>query len=719
MIRTLSILWISTTLVLSAGGQTNSIGMKLAPIRPGEFVMGQTGVREESPAHPVTITRPFALAATEVTRGQWKTVMGAEPPDLGLKDQTDQHPVVGVTWFEAVEFCKQLSAKEGQTYRLPTEAEWEYACRAGTTTAYSFGPKPDLATMVCEADPRERNQPLLRTRSGPVVAGSTPANAWGLHEMHGNVHEWCYDFFHGESYVETLITRFMDSLPEAERAQWANPQKDASGYGFRPDCPTGEETERKITPRLAKALEAPLMDPLGPARGQADQRVIRGGGWGQPAVHCRSASRFGADPLWRNQAIGFRVLCETASPGLAVAMVFPAAPGTVDGRPEVVVTPAGQRFILVKPGSFQMGISPDEAAAIKAGNISTAFAATPMKKITFTKPFYLASTMYPKCVTMMAGLSGSYGSWVPTVADLPQRGERTPNVHPWPYECDRPDTAPWYDAVDRILVMSLHDGRSYRLPNLAEMEYATRAGTTTAWYWGNDASRYFDYECLRGPGPSGGDGDQPRHVGRKLPNPWGFYDTLCNSTQWTSTPFDAPPPDGATDPVGDPIGKPATAATIYARRAVGYRYQMGVCGSSSLDRKFGNYRNCTRVGGFRLAFDADQVSTRPVDAAWRQQILELRVANFVAGGDYGLTWLARTKINTGTNGEEGYGAQAIEYYRRVLSIDPVNQAARAGLNRVKAELLPMWREKCAGNAPALAAIAQNEKQVDELLAARP
>ncbi len=126
-------------LPLLAGGSlaaeltTNNIGMAMVPIQPGEFVMGQDGVAEESPAHKVKITRPYALAATEVTRGQWKAVMGTEPPDLNLKDQTDQHPVVGITWFEAVEFCKKLSAKEGKTYRLPTEAEWEYACRRRTS----------------------------------------------------------------------------------------------------------------------------------------------------------------------------------------------------------------------------------------------------------------------------------------------------------------------------------------------------------------------------------------------------------------------------------------------------------------------------------------------------------------------------------------------------------------------------------------------------------
>jgi formylglycine-generating enzyme required for sulfatase activity len=704
---------LSAALAAQAAEVTNSVGMRLVPIHSGEFVMGQDGAREGAPAHRVRLTRPFALAATEVTRGQWKAVMGAEPPDLGLKDQTDQHPVVGVTWFDAVGFCKKLSAKEGTTYRLPTEAEWEYACRAGTNTAYSFGPKPDLAKMVCEADPKERHLPIIHTRSSPVVVGSTPVNAWGLHEMHGNVHEWCYDWFDGEHYVQDLLTRLFSTLSEEDRTKYANAETQGNGTAgterekvfqdrFAPDYPTGAEIERRKTPRLELALRIARSDPIGPARGQAGKRAIRSGGWGQPAQHCRAASRFGADPLWRNQAIGFRVLREENSSGLAANLVYPQPPGEVDipgyGRlPEILVTPAGMRFILVKPGTFRNGMTKEEAKDLSV-NLH------PPRQVTFTKPYYLAATVYTRAVTAMNGAGNT------------ALGDQA--LHPASYEEDRPHTQPMYDAIELMLVMSLRDGRLYRLPTVYAWEYAARAGTTTIYYFGNDLGRYFEYEFHRGQG----EGDHPRHVGRKLPNPWGFFDLLSNTTQWLSTPaadMDLNPGQPLTDPVGDPIGRPRTPELTYLRRGDGYRYRIAPCGWANLGTKFGNYRNCSRIGGFRLAFDADQVSTRPVDAAWSQQILELRVANFVAGGDYGLTWVARTKTNAGVNGGEGSGTEAIEYYRRVLSIDPGNQAARAGLNRVKAELLPMWREKCTGNAPALAAIAQNERQVNELLAMKP
>jgi len=701
--------------------QTNTVGMKMMPIQPGEFVMGRNGTREESPAHKVKITRPFALAATEVTRGQWKAVMGAEPPTMGLKDQTDQHPVVGITWFEAVEFCKKLSAKEGKTYRLPTEAEWEYACRAGTTTAYSYSDKADLNKMICAHDPpRSKDASPPRTRGGPAPAGSMSANAWGLHDMHGNAHEWCYDWFDGESYLQTLLTRFMDGLPKDERPKWANPEKIMRGdgrlpeerpkwsCGFRPDYPTGEEIARKITPRLAKALERPLVDPLGPPRGQADKRAIRGGGWGQTAGHCRSTSRFGADPLWRNQAIGLRVVCETEPGGPATLMKFPAPPAEVEipGQrrfPEVVVTPAGMRFILVRPGAFLMGVTPEDAKRLeecgfhkKGGNPIDPI---PQRRVIFTKPFYLASTIYTRMTTALTGAGA--GLPMPHLRELPPRFYADTHVpaleppahpraelQPMPYEMDRPDTEPLYDAVDRLLVMSLHDGRDYRLPSLMEMEYATRAGTTTTWYWGNDPTVYFDFEFYGG----NGEGDVVRHVGRKLPNPWGFYDMLCNSTQWTSTPLDAKEklPAQMVDPLGDPIGRPTSPGTVYTILGGAYRYGWGCCGGWGM--KFGNYRNCSRIGGFRAAFDAVEFVPKPVDEAWQKRILALRVANFLAGGNYGLTW-GRRGVNRSNNGTEGSGTDAARCFAKALSLDPDCEDARIGLRRIRDELWPYIREK--------------------------
>lgn len=181
----------------------NSIGMKLVRIEPGEFVMGAGDAPpktreewdgrdwDESPAHKVKISKPYYLGATEVTNVQFEQF---DPDHKKLRgkhgvSKADDEPVVMVTWQQTVDFCNWLSKKEGKPYRLPTEAEWEYACRAGTTTPYNTSDKltAEQANFGLAADGKKRI-------SAGAVATYKP-NAWGLHDMHGNVAEWCYDWY--------------------------------------------------------------------------------------------------------------------------------------------------------------------------------------------------------------------------------------------------------------------------------------------------------------------------------------------------------------------------------------------------------------------------------------------------------------------------------------------------------------------------------------------
>jgi formylglycine-generating enzyme required for sulfatase activity len=181
---------------------TNSLGMKFVRIEPGIFVMGQGDTprrdrkeweardADEAPAHRVTITRAFYLGACEVTNAQYerfdpvhKNYRGKEGVSTG-----DDDPVVYVSWHEAAEFCAWLYRQEGKPYRLPTEAEWEYACRAGTTTLFHTGDTltPEQANLGVGRDGKP-----LKT----VPVGSYKPNAWGLYDMHGNVAEWCADWY--------------------------------------------------------------------------------------------------------------------------------------------------------------------------------------------------------------------------------------------------------------------------------------------------------------------------------------------------------------------------------------------------------------------------------------------------------------------------------------------------------------------------------------------
>jgi formylglycine-generating enzyme required for sulfatase activity len=222
---------------------TNSLGMRLVWIPPGEFLMGSPTNEEgryddEGPRHRVTLTKGFYLGVHEVTQRQWRTVMGDNPSHF----KGDDLPVESISWEEAVEFCRKLSTKEGVEYRLPTEAQWEYACRAGTTSRYNFG---DSEVSLGEYAWYGGNSD---GRTHPV--GQKKANAFGLYDMHGNVWEWCQDWF--GSY--------------------------AGG---------------------------PVTDPLGPASGA--NRVGRGGGWYNNAGGCRSADRGAGAPGLRDVSVGLRL----------------------------------------------------------------------------------------------------------------------------------------------------------------------------------------------------------------------------------------------------------------------------------------------------------------------------------------------------------------------------------------------------------------------------
>jgi formylglycine-generating enzyme required for sulfatase activity len=165
--------------------KTNSLGMKLAWIPSGTFKMGspvgEPGRNDDEVQHDVTLTKGFYLGVYEVTQAQWRAVMGDNPSSF----KGDDHPVDNVSWDDCQEFCKKLSLRDGRRYRLPTEAEWEYACRAGTTSQYYSGDGEEALRKVGWYAGNSWRQPH-------VVGGLAP-NAWGLYDMHGNVWEWCAD----------------------------------------------------------------------------------------------------------------------------------------------------------------------------------------------------------------------------------------------------------------------------------------------------------------------------------------------------------------------------------------------------------------------------------------------------------------------------------------------------------------------------------------------
>ncbi|MCX6878021.1 MAG: formylglycine-generating enzyme family protein [Verrucomicrobia bacterium] len=258
----------------------NSVGMRFVLIPPGKFMMGsrdpaaevarrcampnaQPGwFADEHPCHEVTLSSAFYLTIHEVTQGSYGAVVNPKsdqptvkkiPEDLPDGFNGADHPVVKVAWNDAEKFCKILNAQageKGREYALPTEAQWEYACRAGTATPFSFGEtlSTDQANYHGGYTYGDGRKGVYREK--PLPVGSLPPNAWGLYDMHGNVSEWCADFY-GE-------------------------------YGSPAES-----------------------DPQGPAKG--DSHVLRGGSWRSYPGACRCACRLGAGDA--SLKIGFRVRC--------------------------------------------------------------------------------------------------------------------------------------------------------------------------------------------------------------------------------------------------------------------------------------------------------------------------------------------------------------------------------------------------------------------------
>ncbi len=502
---------------------TNSIGMKLVLIPPGEFMMGSPDLdknaeRWEKPQHHVRITKPFYLGVMEVTQEEYQRVMGTNPSyfsatgngkdKLGGQDTT-RFPLENVTWDDAAEFCRKVSQmpeeKTARWYRLPSEAQWEYACRAGSTTRYCFG---DEESGLGEYAWYGANSNVT---THPV--GGKKPNAWGLYDMHGNVWEWCQDYYFNENYAQSAT-----------------------------DDPTGPDW--------------------------SIFRTFRGGGWSNGTEASRSASRIGDDPGRRSFCMGFRVslvLAETAAEraklsvnsdagqtfgGVAIAAreVKPSTEYSVPSTPSVAAPPLavapfdaekakqhqeawakhlgvpvemtnsiGMKLVLNPPGEFTMGNGGD------------------VHKVRITKPFYLGKYLVTQTEwDAVMGLGSNPSKF---------KGPSNPV-----------EQVSWDDCQLFVKRLSERCGvseGSYRLPTEAQWEYAYRAGTTGVWFFGDNESALDDYAWYEKNSEN-----RTHPVGQKKANPWGLFDICGNAGGWCMDWWD----DwqyGRLSPLNDPVGPPS------------------------------------------------------------------------------------------------------------------------------------------------------------------
>jgi formylglycine-generating enzyme required for sulfatase activity len=260
-----------------------AVAFTLVQIPAGKFLMGApkgelNPLEDKGPQHQVTLGS-FLMAQTPITQAQWRAVAAWQPQEgerwgrqlnpapsrfqgeqvrlLEGESNTDQRPVERVSWFDAMEFCSRLSQRMGRTYSLPSEAQWEYACRAGSTTPFHFGKTISPELVNYDGNHSYANGPKGIYRQQTIEVASFPANAWGLYDMHGNVYEWCEDHWHG-SYKGA----------PTDGSAWLN-QK-------------AEENE---------------------------WRLLRGGSWGSDPGYCRSAYRNFILPDYQRDDVGFRVCC--------------------------------------------------------------------------------------------------------------------------------------------------------------------------------------------------------------------------------------------------------------------------------------------------------------------------------------------------------------------------------------------------------------------------
>ncbi len=598
----------------------NSIGMKFVLIPPGEFMMGSTlaeienalavvtnnvyfveHTRSELPRHKVILTAPIYLGIHEVTQKQYQQVMGKNPSHFAATGagkgtvenlDTQNHPVESVSWNDAAEFCGMLSQYEklkpmyvrsdetvrilaGNGYRMPTEAEWEFACRAGTSTIYWTGDQSDLLSQAAW------NGSNSVKRTHPI--GELKANPFGLFDVHGHVWEWVQDAW-GAKYYEQF------------------------------------------------ALQAAI-DPDGPLSGDS-QRVIRGGDWylSIPFMF-RSPCRLSEPPTVHNYGVGIRVALSVEAVKKAVAEQKTRPPATAGwhGWPKDAPRPAiapfdarqarkhqkewaeylgvpveyensiGMKFVLIPPGEFAMGGTPEElkAALTFAGNNENwktyIRSEAPPHRAIVTRPFYLGihEVTQEEYRTTMGESPSHFAATGPgkdSVAGLDTR------KHPV-------EQITWHDAAAFCAKLPGH-----RLPSEAEWEFACRAGTTTKHSSGKD-------ETLPQVGwLVSNSGRRTHEVGKLAANPFGLFDVYGNVWEWLKDWWEP----GFYGTFADKPAVDSSGPGAGSQRAIrGGDFAAEPLGCRSSSRGATDPATSGTSIGFRVVLDVDAVKAATGDPARR------------------------------------------------------------------------------------------------------
>jgi formylglycine-generating enzyme required for sulfatase activity len=619
---------------------TNTIGMRFRLIPPGEYMRGSTPEEIESalrpfnpkqpdwnawleamncqgPQHKVVLTRPIYLGTYEVTQKDYQAVMGSNPsffaktgtnPEWAARvtgHDTSNYPVENVNWNDAAEFCAKLSRLEnrnpfysrsgesitlldnGNGYRLPTEAEWEFACRAGNGTTIWKG--EDLARVGWVSYRASHTQHV----------GQLLANPFGLYDVHGNLWEWCSDWYDAKEYLQ---------------------------FAGRT-----------------------VQDPQGPPKGAT--RVLRGGSWMSHNSSCWSAYREPQSPDTRGTNLGFRVALVVSvaagdqSPAAANGSKRSLPGGSVNAPPPAIApfdaaqakahqeawarhlgvpveytNTIGMRFRLVPPGEFSMGTPPDQVdKALASGGVRVAQylqREQPARRVRISRPLYFAVHETTQREFSRFVEASDYKSDAEQDGKGSQQGFkdqggqasgdwRTPgyehtDLHPV-VNVSATDAMSFCDWLSRA------DGIDYRLPREAEWEHACRAGTTTLFHMGDDRQTAAQLANMLG---SSDRFQFTAPVGLFPPNPFGMHD-MCGNV-WEICRDLAAPNYAGHDSAGDPP-KDAKGSEGVARGG-GADCPPGYCRSAA--RTFSSRSTRASNLGFRIVCEVTEHFRPPAALCW-------------------------------------------------------------------------------------------------------
>ncbi|MDD2715762.1 MAG: SUMF1/EgtB/PvdO family nonheme iron enzyme [Candidatus Wallbacteria bacterium] len=502
--KSAALFWITNKNVVLSG----EVSMEFVWIPSGSFTMGSpvsdtNSWTDERPQHTVNITRGFWLGKYKVTQSQWQALTGNNPSCYQGTNypNSGNRPVEQVSWTDCQAFIATLNSKGVGTFRLPTEAEWEYACRAKMTTIYYWGANFNGNYMWYSENSGNQTHDV----------GLKLPNAWGLYDMIGNLWELCNDWYDGCYYTSSAAT-----------------------------------------------------DPQGPASGTT--RVMRGGSWGAGIADCRSAARCDNTVDGKTVDIGFRLAGDLSGIPAPTGLLSSDKTTTSFTLNWSAVSDAAS-YVICKDGSFY-GTSETNSKLISGLTAGTSYsmevsavdaAGKGLKStalnITTNKILNLTGEVSMEFVWIPAGsfAMGSPTSETDSCGD--ERPQHTVNINhgywlgkyeitqsqwqavrgsnpsyfqgtSFPNSGNRPvEQVSWTDCQTLITLLNSKGSGTFRLPTEAEWEYACRAGTASAYYWGGTLSMNYGWI-------DDNSSSQTHDVGLKLPNAWGLYDMIGNILEW-------------------------------------------------------------------------------------------------------------------------------------------------------------------------------------------